>query len=277
MQRIGIGALALLTAGCAAQPEERDWAAESKAMFAWVEQHATTSIEAHDVMRSKADKFRFYLVPFEAFEDLPPPDLSDSSIAYPRKAGNLFNGEETEVAGSFRAADIDKAYVGVTRVPASCKAQTGGEDADAPQPDAADAPAEPKCEAASLLFLAHLTGDPPSRFYVVPKKDFSVSDDKRDLPVELGGDPMAQCGFAAERGAGNGSLEDDAIGICKGRLRAAAAIRHGLTIELDAVTQGGFQQLARALRDSAWAYPRDEAKVSFVWDFSQTKVKGAGQ
>lgn len=277
MRSIGVGALALLAAACAAQPEERNWAAESKAMFGWVEQHAATSLVAHNIMRDKADQVGYYLIPFDAFEGLPPPDFSDPAIEYPRNAVNMFNGEETEVLGSFTVADIDKAYVGVTRVPATCRAQAGGEDAEAPQPEATDAPKEPECEAASVLFLAHLAGDPPSRFYVVPKQDFSVLGEKRDLPLLMGGDPMALCGFAAERGAGNGSLEDDAIGICKGRLRAAAAIEHGLTLELDAVTQGGLEQLARALNDSAFAYPEERAKGTFVWDFSKTEVKGTGQ
>lgn len=232
---------------------------------------------AHNIMRDKANTFGYYLLPFDAFEDLPPPDLSDRAIKYPRSAVNMLNAETIEVAGSFTLADIDKTYVGVMRLPASCKVQTDGDDAETPQPEAADAPAKPQCEAASLLFLAHLAGDPPSRFYVVPKQDFWVFDEKRDLPLLMGGNPMGLCGFAAERGAGNGSLEDDAIGICKGRLRAAAAIEHGLTLELDALTQGGLDRLAKVLRDSTFAYPEEEAKGSFVWDFSKTEVKGAGQ
>jgi hypothetical protein len=272
-------ALALMMSACSSAPESRDWKAESEAMFAWIEEEALTTTMAKASSAPDAKEIQVYLLPLEAFESLDANSFSGSDADYPRSAINMLTGSQIEqLGGTFKIANIDKFYVGIFPEPAICEMPDSTPEEDQAIANDGDTRDE-GCFYAKAMVMGHIEGDADTRYYAIPQLNFGAFATRGDTPGALSLAPAAIdiCGFENDRGKGNGSLEDDAIGICSGRLQAATASEQGMTIALDPITTKGLNSYVKAMFDAGAADPPEGSDVSFVWDFSQTATKGAAQ
>lgn len=272
-------ALALMISACSSQPESRDWKAESEAMFAWIEEKALTTTTAKASPAPDARDMQIYLLPLEVFEGVDVTPFSDSDYEFPRSAMNILAGNEIEqISGTFKLADIEQFYVGIFREPAICGVPDSNAEQEQGTPDDGP-PREGDCFYAKAMVMGHIKGDADTRYYAIPQLNFGAFATQGDTPGALSLAPPAIdiCGFENDRGKGNGSLEDDAIGICSGRLQAATASARGMTIALDPITTEGLSSYVKAMFEAGASGPPDGADASIVWDFSKTTTKGAAQ